>query len=142
MSTALQLLNEFEASTADGFPVGQQGAEILDQLERIGRLVEEAKSYYKAALSKDPDCIPGWTLRPGALRRSLSDPAKVWARLSDTLSTDQFMVAVTLKVGVLQEIWSQAAGVPATQAKEAFNKELGDLVIELPSAPSLVRVKF
>jgi hypothetical protein len=52
------------------------------------------------------------------------------------------MVAVTLKVGVLQEIWSQAAGVPAPQAKEAFNKELGDLVIELPSAPSLVRVKF
>ena len=141
MSTALQLLNEFEASTADGFPVGQQGTEVLDQLERIGRLVEEAKSYYKAALSKDPHCVPGWTLRPGAIRRSLSDPAKVWDRLSDVLSSDQFMAAVTLKVGVLREIWSRAANVPSSQARAAFDKFLADLVVTLPTAPSLVRTR-
>ena len=27
----------------------------------FGRLAEEAKSYSKAALSKDPRCVPGWT---------------------------------------------------------------------------------
>jgi hypothetical protein len=35
MNRALQLLSEFEAITADGFPLGQQGAAILDQLKRV-----------------------------------------------------------------------------------------------------------
>jgi hypothetical protein len=102
MSNAFHLLSEFEASTADGFPLGEQGTEILDQLERVGKLLDETKSFYKAQLAKDPRCVPGWTLKPGVLRRSLSDPVKVWDRLSDVLSRDQFMAAVTLKVGVLQ----------------------------------------
>jgi hypothetical protein len=73
MSSALQLLDKFEAITADGFPLGQEGAEILDQIERISRLIEQAKSYYKAQLATGPHCVPGWTLRPGAIRRSLGD---------------------------------------------------------------------
>ena len=98
----------------------------------------EAKAFYKAVLTRDPRCVPAWTLKPGALRRSLSDPAKVWERLSDVLSTDQFMVAVTLKIGVLQDIWSKAAGIPGSQAKPAFDELLADLLITLPTAPSLV----
>ena len=35
MNSALQLLNRFKASTAEGFPLGEEGAEILDQLERM-----------------------------------------------------------------------------------------------------------
>lgn len=139
MNSALQVLNEFEAVIADGFPLGKPGTEILDQLERVAKLLEDAKSYYKAALGKDPRCVPGWTLRPGPMRRSLSDPAKVWDRLSDVLSTEQFMAAVTLKVGVLQETWSRAANVPSSQARAAFDELLTDLVVTLRTAPSLVR---
>ena len=51
MSTALQLLNEFETQVADGFPLGRQGAQVLDQLERVGKLLEEAKSFYKTSAS-------------------------------------------------------------------------------------------
>jgi len=139
MSSALQLLDKFEASTADGFPLGHEGAEILDQVERISRLIEQAKSYYKAQLATDPHCVPGWTLRPGAVRRSLGDPAKVWDRLSDTLNSDQFMSAITIKVLALQEIWSRAPGVPSSRAKSAFDELSADLMVALPTAPSLVR---
>jgi hypothetical protein len=38
MSTALQLLNEFEASTADGFPLGKPGAEVFDEYTKAGSL--------------------------------------------------------------------------------------------------------
>jgi hypothetical protein len=139
MSSALQLLNQFEALTADGFPLGEGGAEVLDQIERISRLIEQAKSHYKAQLARDPHCLPGWTLKPGAVRRSLTDPAKVWDRLSDVLSTQEFMQSVTLKVGVLQDIWSRAAGIPGNHARAAFDKLLADLIVSLPTAPSLVR---
>jgi hypothetical protein len=115
-------------------------AEVLDQIERISKLVEEAKSFYKTQLTKSPNCVPGWTLKPGAIRRSLANPQRVWEKLQGVLTTEQFLCAVKVEVGKLQDIWAQVNGIPGTGAKELFNKELGDLVIELQSAPSLVRV--
>ena len=141
MNTALQLLDSFEVATADGFPLGQPGTAVLDQIERVSKLLEEAKAFYKTALTRDPRCVPGWALRPGALRRSLSDPAKVWDRLSDTLSTEQFMVAVKLEVGRLQDQWARVNGVAPSDAKAAFNALLGDLITEFQNAPSLVKIK-
>jgi hypothetical protein len=142
MNSPLQVLDQFEANTADGFPLGQQGTEILDQLERISKLVEEAKAYYKAQLAKSPNCVPGWTLRPGTVRRSLGDPQMVWEKLQATLTTKQFLCAVKVEVGKLQDIWALAGGIPMAHAKEAFNQVLGDLVIQLQSAPSLVRTRI
>jgi len=140
MNSALQLFSEFEGITADGFPLGQEGTEVLDQIERIGRLIGQAKAFYKAQLARDLHCVPGWTLKPGAVRRSLGDPQRVWEKLQDVLTTTQFLCCTKLEVGKLQDIWAQVSGIPGTRAKELFNKELGDLVIELQSAPSLVRV--
>ena len=140
MNSALQLFSEFETITADGFPLGKQGAEILDHIERVSKLVEETKAFYKAQLARDLHCVPGWTLKPGAVRRSLGDPQRVWEKLQDVLTTTQFLCCTKLEVGKLQDIWAQVSGIPGTRAKELFNKELGDLVIELQSAPSLVRV--
>jgi len=140
MNSALQLLSEFEVLAADGFPLGEQGAEVLDHIERVSKLVEETKAFYKAKLARDLHCVPGWTLKPGAVRRSLGDPQRVWEKLQDVLTTTQFLCCTKLEVGKLQDIWAQVSGIPGTRAKELFNKELGDLVIELQSAPSLVRV--
>jgi hypothetical protein len=141
MSTALQLLNEFEASTADGFPVGEQGADVLDQLERIGKLIEEAKGFYKAQLAKDPSCIPGWTLRPGSIRRSLADPQACWERVQGVLTSKAFMSAVKVEVGKLQDIWSSSVSIPSAQAKEAFNKLMADQLVTFQNAPSLIKIK-
>ena len=74
------------------------------------------------------------------MRRSLGDPQRVWEKLQDVLITTLFLCCTKLEVGKLQDIWAQVSGIPGTRAKELFNKELGDLVIELQSAPSLVRV--
>ena len=141
MIGALELLDTFEAATADGFPLGKPGTEVLDQLERVSKLLDEAKAFYKAELTKNPRSIPGWALRPGAVRRSLGDPAKVWDQLSDTLSVDQFMVAVKLEVGRLQDQWARVNGVSPSNAKPAFNALLGDLITEFQNAPSLVKIK-
>jgi hypothetical protein len=142
MNSALQLLSEFEAITDDGLPLGQEGADVLDQLEHIGKLLEDAKSFYKAQLARDSHCVPGWTLRPGAMRRSLGDPQRVWEKLQNVLTTEQFLCATKLEVGKLQDIWASTSGIPGTGAKELFNKELGNLVTQLQSAPSLVRAKL
>jgi hypothetical protein len=89
---------------------------------------------------KNPNCVPGWTLRPGTIGRNLGDPQAVWERVQGVLSNQQFLAAVKVEVGKLQDIWALAGGIPMAHAKEAFNQVLGDLVIQLQSAPSLVRV--
>jgi hypothetical protein len=140
LNNTLQLLAKFEKVALDA-PLGEQGAEVLEQLERVAKLCTELKEFYKTALSEDPGCVPGWTLRAGANRRVLGDPAKVWDRVSDTLSSEQFMTAITIKVLSLQEIWAKAAGVPATKARGAFDELLGELVQTWPNAPTLIRTK-
>jgi CRISPR/Cas system-associated exonuclease Cas4 (RecB family) len=122
-------------------PLGEGAAELLEQIKRAQSLFKEVESHYKYLLEETPGAIPGWTLKPGALRRSLGDPQAVWERVQNTLSTKQFLSAVKVEVGKLQDIWALASGIPQTQAKELFNRELGELVIELESAPSLVRTK-
>ena len=141
MNSTLALLDTFETAPAEGFPLGPAGAEVLDQLERIGRLVEEAKAFYKAALTRDPRCVPGWTLRPGAVRRSLGDPQACWERVQGVLTSQAFMSAVKVEIGKLQDIWSASAGIPSAQAKEAFNKLMGELIITFQNAPSLIKIK-
>jgi hypothetical protein len=47
--------------------------------------------------------------------------------------------AVKIEVGKLQDLWAQVSGTPGTRAKELFNGELGDLIVQLQSAPSLSR---
>jgi hypothetical protein len=124
-----------------GISIQTEGAAILNRLERIAKLVEELKTYYKAALTRDPACVPGWTLKPGAVRRSLANAQGVWEKLSDGLSVEQFMVAVKLEVGRLQDQYARVNGIAPTKAKEEFNALLGGLVIELQNAPSLVRAR-
>jgi hypothetical protein len=121
--------------------LGEGAAKLLEQIKRAQSLFKEVESHYKYLLEETPGAIPGWTLKPGALRRSLGDPQAVWERVQNTLSTKQFLSAVKVEVGKLQDIWALASGIPQTQAKELFNRELGELVIELESAPSLVRTK-
>jgi CRISPR/Cas system-associated exonuclease Cas4 (RecB family)/uncharacterized protein YukE len=122
-------------------PLGQGAAKLLEQIKRAQSLFKEVEEYYRTRLAEDPGCVPGWSLRPGAMRRSLPDPQAVWERVQNTLSTKQFLSAVKVEVGKLQDIWALASGIAHAQAKEAFNQELGELVIELESAPSLVRTK-
>jgi hypothetical protein len=139
VNSALQLLSEFEVLAADGFPLGEQGAEVLDHIERVSKLVEETKAFYKAQLARDLHCVPGWTLKPGAIRRSLGDPQAVWERVQSVMSNQQFLAAVKVEVLRLQDQWARVAGVPPSRAKEEFDQLMADLLVSLPSAPTLVR---
>ena len=61
---------------------------------------------------KTPGSISGWALRPGAIRRSLTDPQRVWEKLQDVLTTEQFLCTVKVEVGKLQDLWAGASGIP------------------------------
>jgi CRISPR/Cas system-associated exonuclease Cas4 (RecB family) len=122
-------------------PLGEGAAELLEQIKRAQSLFKEIESYYRTRLAEDPGCVPGWSLRPGAMRRSLPDPQRVWDKLQNVLTKEQFFGAVKIEVGKLENIWAQINGIPTAKTKELFNEELGDLIVELPAASSLVQVR-
>jgi len=125
MNSALQLLSEFEVLAADGFPLGEQGAEVLDHIERVSKLVEETKAFYKAQLARDLHWVPGWTLKPGAVRRSLGNPQRVWEKLQDVLTTTQFLCCTKLEVGKLQDIWPRSAAFPVRGPRNCSTRNSG-----------------
>ena len=136
----LALLTQFEQDALDA-PLGEEGAQLLEQLERVTKLCTELKEFYKAQLAKDPGCIPGWMLKPGVMRRGLANPQQVWEKLQDTLTTEQFLCAVKVEVGKLQDIWAQTRGIPVTRARAPFDQLMGELLITLQNSPSLARTK-
>jgi hypothetical protein len=77
MNSALQLLVQFEAITADCFPLGKQGTEILDQLEHVPDSAPSS-DFYKAALTEEVKArwSACWmpSLRKGSTNALLSAP--------------------------------------------------------------------
>jgi hypothetical protein len=76
-------------------------------------------------------------LERGASRRTIEDPAKVYSRLAELLSVQEFLECCSVSVPELERACSKKRGLPATQATEPFKKFLGSLLTEKRNAPSL-----
>jgi CRISPR/Cas system-associated exonuclease Cas4 (RecB family) len=119
-------------------PLGEPAANLLMQIRRANALFKEIESYYKRVLEREPGAIPGWALVPGDLRRSIDDPVKAQAQMSELFSVQEFLACSTPSVVELERAWAQKKGIAAaSQAKESFKKFLGNLLTEKRNGPSL-----
>jgi hypothetical protein len=118
-------------------PLGEGAAKLLTQIKRARSLFLEVEAFYKRLLEAEPGAIPGWTLEPGAVRRSIDEPAKALERLSELFSVQEFLSCCSVSVPELEKAWAKKKGQPAGQAKESFKRLLGDLLSEKRNAPSL-----
>jgi hypothetical protein len=120
-------------------PLGNQAAELLDQIKRAQALFKEIELFYKRLLEETPGAIPGWMLEPGDLRRSIEDAIALYQRTAGKLSVEELLSCCSPSVPDLERIWAKKNGVPVNQAKERFKQFLGPLLIEKRTAPSLRR---
>jgi hypothetical protein len=118
-------------------PSGEGAAKLLAQIKRAKSLFQQIEEYYRAKLTEDPGCVPGWTLEPGAVRRSIEDQVKALEQLSELFSVQEFLACCSVSVPDLERAWARKKELPASQAKESFKKLLGDLLTEKRNAPSL-----
>jgi hypothetical protein len=116
-------------------PLGE--AKLLAQIKRARSLFLEVESFCKRILEREPGAVPGWSLEPGAVRRSIEDPIKALERLSELFSIQEFLACCSVSMPELERSWSRKKDLPATQTKESFKRFLGDLLIEKRNAPSL-----
>jgi CRISPR/Cas system-associated exonuclease Cas4 (RecB family) len=120
-------------------PLGNQAAELLDQIKRAQALFKEIELFYKRLLEETPGAIPGWMLEPGDLRRSIEDAIALYQRTAGQLSVEELLSCCSPSVPALERMWAKKNGVPVNQAKERFKQFLGPLLIEKRTAPSLRR---
>jgi hypothetical protein len=123
-------------------PLGNQAAELLDQIKRAQALFKEIELFYKRLLEETPGAIPGWMLQSGDVRRSIEDTVVLYRRMTDSFSVEELFSCCSPSVPALERMWAQKKAVPTSRAKEEFKQFLGTLLVEKRTAPSLVRTKF
>ena len=122
-------------------PLGNQAAELLDQIKRAQALFKEIELFYKRLLEETPETIPGWMLQPGDVRRSIEDTVALYKRAADLFSIEELLGCCSPSVPALEQMWAQKKGVPVNGAKTGFKQFLGTLLVQKRTAPSLVRTK-
>ena len=122
-------------------PLGNQAAELLDQIKRAQALFKEIELFYKRLLEETPGAIPGWMLQPGDVRRSIEDTVVLYRRMTDSFSVEELLSCCSPSVPALERMWAKKNGVPVNGAKEGFRQFLGTLLVQKRTAPSLVRTK-
>ena len=120
---------------------GADLARVLELLPVIERRCGYIKQHAKALLEADPDCVPGWRLKEGANKRSITDPQSAFRLLADVLSPGEFAGACSVAIGKLETAYRKATGLKAKEAKQAFEKALGEQITVKQTAPQLERVK-
>jgi hypothetical protein len=118
-------------------PLGEQAANLLTQIKRAKALFQEIEAFYKRVLEREPGAIPGWSLLPGDVRRSIENPIKAFEQMVELFSVQEFLACCTVSVPELERAWSRKKGIAAPQAKESFKRFLDDLLVEKRNAPTL-----
>jgi CRISPR/Cas system-associated exonuclease Cas4 (RecB family) len=118
-------------------PLGNEAARLLDDIKRAQSLFKEVEAFYKHVLEGTPGAIPGWTLKPGDIRRSITDPVALQRKVAELLPVDELLSTCSVSVPQLEKAWAKKSGIPVAQAREPFKRFLGSLLAEKLTAPSL-----
>lgn len=119
--------------------------ELLERVKLAEKLCERIKAEAESLLAEDPHAIPGWTLAPGATRRSV-DIGKAWDIASAQGVTPQEMLSIcSVPAGKLESTLTakiQAAqGGTKKAATEAAKALMEPCTTTSQNKPSLKQIK-
>lgn len=136
------LATEAFAWTKEALPTftGEQLAELLPKVKLAKRVCDAVEERAKAFIDAGNE-IPGWYLKPGAVRREISDASAAFELLSDILDQSAFVACCSVAVGKLETAVKASTGSKATEAKELVNGRLAEVIVEKRNAPSLATSK-
>lgn len=118
-------------------PIGADGAVFLRRLQAARHLCETLQEAYKAFLTENPDDLPGWHLKPGKSKRSVSDLRAAFDALDGLIDLNAFLACSSVSVTKLQEAVGKAMGLKGKPLRDAFNARLADVIEFKSDAPSL-----
>ena len=120
----------------------EQKLQFLDRASIAQKWLDETKESIKAELKENPSAIPGYGLKEGNKRESITDPQAVYDRFSAAGgSAEQFLKTVTVKKGELKEQLAAVTGNKGKSLELDLRKLLDGLVEIKQNEPSIVKVE-
>ena len=120
-------------------------ASLLDACDAAEVAIDNIRKHAKAALQAG-GTIPGWTLKPGTVRETITDPELVAGRFS-ALSNDTeaarkaFLRAVTVSKGKLKDAAREITGAKGKALDDTVARLVERATEATLTAPTLARVK-
>jgi CRISPR/Cas system-associated exonuclease Cas4 (RecB family) len=131
--------------------VSRDGREIVMSPERIAAFLDiapAAEAVIEAVRAKARrmleagEQIPGWTLKPGSVRESITDPSTVFGRFMAAGGTqEQFMPCVSVTKTKLKDALKTMTGEKGKALDARLESILAGCTEEKQAAASLVKVK-
>lgn len=130
-----------------GLPPSTDPDELADRLKKakLAEVVIEAWREQARTLLDAGGVVPGWHLKAGQKRKSVTDTERAFQTLSAAglITPELFVKACTVKLGDLSEIVADTQGMKkaaaASRVEEALRSNL--LIDEKTTAPSLAEIK-
>lgn len=121
----------------------QEQRAIFCEREIIARKwLQDTKDAMKHLLAEDPASVPGWYLKPGAVRSIITNPTLVFERFQKLGGKlEQFMATLEVKKQKLREQIHQVTGARGGKLESALDAVVLNLTEEKRNEPTLARVK-
>ncbi len=141
-SVALPLANIPEGTTASAIAAtltGETLGEFLKRAEFAVKVIDACRDEARRRLETG-ETVPGWKLKPGSVRETITDPTKVFTRFAELGGTqDKFLPCVSVTKGKLKDAVKAATGAKGKALDEQLDAMLNGCTESKPTSPSLAR---
>jgi Protein of unknown function (DUF2800) len=133
-------LNILDVPVANWTP--DQCVTFCNNKGRAQKWLDECEAAMKTRLTTDPQSIPGWKLKPGKVKETVTNPQGVFDRFSARGgSLEQFMSSITVGKGKLKEQLKVVTKEKGKALDESLDKLVEGLTAESQDSPSLEAAK-
>jgi hypothetical protein len=113
-----------------------RGARI--ELLKLGiKLAELELDGYKSLLAHDPESVAGYQLKPGALMRPVTDPARCYAQASEFVSAEEMLSVCEINKSDLEELVRAKSGRKGKALRSLMGQIYEGCVTEKQKGPTL-----
>jgi hypothetical protein len=124
---------------------------FADRIDAAQKFLDETWAALKAGAELDPNFVPGYAMKPGVVKETVSDVQTLFERFvklatesklgSVEEATSAFVNSCAMPKGALKEVVALATGLKGMKLKNALDTLLLGITESKQSAPSLVKVK-
>lgn len=112
---------------------------FMERLPVAEKWLESCKREMKALLKTDPESVPGYTLKPGAVQEKVTNPQALFDRVSKNgVSLEKFMGCVKVGKGELKAALKEATALKGKKLDEAMDEALVGLTETSQNDSSIV----
>lgn len=116
-------------------------AELLEKLPMVEKVIEAIRGKARRMLELG-ETVPGWTLKPGAERETITDPTAVYNRAAAVgVNSESFMACVSITKTKLKDAVKSATGDKGKALDARMESILAGCTETKQAAPSLAKVK-